>query len=112
MTYVSSKWTKSKKLPTKFAPSMTSSVRHRTNIARHKDQILNVINKLSEEELEQVSEMLKQSEAGEDPLNDDLEDEYAAAVMRDAEEMKTEDEEASQVPYSAVASSAVAISNL
>lgn len=55
--------------------------------------------------------MLKQSEAGEEANTDDLEDEYAAAVMRDAEEMKMEEDAESQVP-SQVPSSAVAISNL
>ena len=55
----------------------------------HKTQILNVINKLSEEELEAVSELLKQSEAGQDDeqKTEDLEEDYAAAIIRDAEEL-------------------------
>jgi negative regulator of genetic competence, sporulation and motility len=60
---------------------MTSSVRRNTNIAKHKEKILGVINQLNEEELEQVSELLKKSEAGaednEDKVDELLEEEYA-----------------------------------
>jgi histidyl-tRNA synthetase len=74
---------------------MASSTKRRTNIAKHKEQILNVINKLSEEELEQVSDMLKQSDANaeEEKTKEELEDEYAAAIMRDAEGLNMNDAE-------------------
>lgn len=90
MTYVSSKYTKSK-MPVRPEFSMTSSVRRKTNIAKHKEKILGVINQLNEEELEQVSELLKQSDAGAEDNEakvDELEEEYAAAILRDAEEGK------------------------
>lgn len=64
---------------------------------------------MSEEELEQVSEMLKQSEAGpEDIAKENLEEEYAAAILKDAEGLGVEELD----NISAAPSSTVAISNL